>query len=114
MEALGVRSSTLVTPTCDMSCLTLIACRWLNVINKALPILVILESMEHIIHHSIYSSIFMYLLPLRSVNNVMYNGIFVPETIKEKAKEENKMLSLGITIREHAMNTEYGTKRKRL
>jgi hypothetical protein len=36
----------------------------------------------------------------------MYNGIFVPETIKEKAKEENKMLSLGIKIREHAMNTE--------
>jgi hypothetical protein len=36
----------------------------------------------------------------------MCNGIFVPETIKEKAKEENKMLSLGIKIREHAMNTE--------
>jgi hypothetical protein len=30
----------------------------------------------------------------------MYNGIFVPETIKEKAKEENMMLS-------------YVTKRKR-
>jgi hypothetical protein len=36
----------------------------------------------------------------------VYNGFFVPETIEEKAKEENKMLSLGIIIREHAMNTE--------
>ncbi len=106
MEDPGVRSSTLMTPTCDMSGLTLVACRWLNVTNTASPILVILESMEHIIHHSIYASIFMYLLPLRLVNNVMYNGIFVPETIKEKAEEENKMLSLGIKIREHAMNTE--------
>jgi hypothetical protein len=38
----------------------------------------------------------------------MYNGIFVPETIKEKATEENKMFSLGIKIREHA------TKRKKV
>ncbi len=60
-----ILGSGLVTPACDMSGLTLIACRWLNVINKASPILVILESMEHIIHHSISSSIFMYLLPLR-------------------------------------------------
>ncbi len=36
----------------------------------------------------------------------MYNRIFVLENIKEKAKEENKMLSLDIKIREHAMNME--------
>jgi hypothetical protein len=80
----------------------------LNVINKASPFLVILESMEHIIHQSIYSSTYTFLLPLRfEAKLIIYctTGI-VPVTIKEKAREENKMLSLGIKIRELAMNTE--------